>query len=230
MTKRESQQAYWNSRASSWGDYGSPLIPNQDELEFQRQQLFIGGDVLVLGATPELCLLALGTANSVTAVDFAEDMIETLHVAGVNYVCQDWIRFLEQGRRRYDNILTDGGLACMPFPDGWNHLGELIYATLRPGGIFSPRVYLSNDHKPREQYDNLNLARFMPSMAQVDTNWMVRVNTHQSYERYNVSYAFPPREVVLRAFGRFALEDELVPTYEEGDRFVSFAFQKLTVE
>lgn len=221
-----SQKDYWNSRASSWDAYGVPLIPSDTELDFQESLLRLGGETLVLGVTPQLCKLALKVSNKVTSVDFAEDLIKTLQIEGVEYICQDWIEFLENNNTKYDNILTDGGLLCLKFPESWTRISELIYSRLKPGGSFSPRVYLSNSNKPAEHYDNPNLERFIPSVASVDENWTVRINSNQSYTPYEVFYAFPPREVVLDIFNKFTLEAELVPDYEEGERFVTFVFRR----
>lgn len=228
--EQQSQREYWNSRAASWGSYGEPLIPNSIELEFQQRHLIEGGDTLILGATPQLCALALETSSTVTAVDFAEEVIEALRIDNVEYICKDWLTFLEENEVQYDNILTDGGLVCLQYPDTWQRISTLIYSRLRPGGVFSPRVYLSTENSPKEHYDNPNLARFIPSIADVDEHWMTQVKTNQSYQNYDVAYAFPPREAVLRTFGQFALKGEFIPTFEEGDRFVSFAFQRKAVE
>lgn len=220
------QQAYWNSRASKWGEYDEPLIPSQPELDFQRRQIVPGGKTLVLGATPQLCALALESNSSVTAVDFAEDTVEALRINGVDYICQDWLDFFRSTKTQYDNIITDGGFGCMKFPDDWRNLAGLIYDHLQPGGIFTPRIYLSTNNPPKNHYDNPNLARFVSGIARVDDNWMMRVATHEDYAQYDVSYAFPPREVVLSTFGQFTLENEFIPSYEEGDRFVTFVFRR----
>lgn len=226
MPKVENQQAYWNSRAKSWGEYDVPLIPSPPELEFQRKHLTRGGDILILGVTPQLCALALEVTNKVTAVDFAQGLIDELRIEGVDYVCQDWINFFENTKMQYDNIVTDGGLLSLRFPDHWDRLITLIHTHLRPGGTFSPRIYLSTSDAPKEDYDNPNLTRFVPRMANLDENWMVQITGHQDYKQYDVRYTFPPRNVALEMFSQFELKDEFVPDYEEGDRFVSFAFQR----
>jgi hypothetical protein len=63
-------------------------------------------------------------------------------------------------------------------------------------------------------------------MARVDENWMLKVETHDDYKEYDVHYAFPPEQEVLRNFGRLALKDKLIPDYEEGQHFVSYAWQR----
>ena len=221
------QKEYWNNRAKNWADYQEPLIPSLAEQEFQRKHLVPGGRTLVLGVTPQLCVLAREMSESVTSVDFAEELIEELRMDGIEYICQDWMVFLEAGGNgaAYDNIITDGGLLSLRFPDDWSRIIALIYRSLRPGGIFAARVYLSTGNPPKQQYDNPSLGRFVSSMGDVDENWMVHPK-HPAYEKYDMHYAFPPREVVMRMLSQFTFEDEYIPSYEEGDRFVSLAFRR----
>lgn len=228
MSDLLSQQKVWNHRAINWQDhhYGEPLTPTQPELEFQRKQLALGGRALVLGATQGLCNLALEVSGSVTAVDFAPDSIEVLRMDGVQYVCQDWITFLENSTVQYDNIMSDGALPCLEFPGEWQRLSEAAHSSLRPGGIFAARAFLSTANPPKDHYDNPNLAGIVPAMARVDENWMLTLKARGEREPYDVRYAFPTREVLLQTFGKLALKDDFVPTYEEGDRFVTFALQR----
>lgn len=224
MTKLASQQAYWNSRAAEWGNYAPPLIPGDQDLAFMRQQLVPGGSALVLGATPELCSMALEVSDSVTAVDFAEDVIAALRLDGVQYTCADWFEFLKHNPEQFDNIMTDGGLVCLEFPDSWQEMAGLIGARLKPGGVFAARVYLSTSEPPKDSYENPMLGRFVTSIGNVDSNWMVHPK-HGDYAQYDVRYAFPPESEVRRVFGALVLHTQLVPDYEEGQRFVSFAWQ-----
>ena len=227
MIGKMSQKEYWNSRSQNWHDHDEPLVPGQPELEFQEQLLVPGGSTLVLGVTPQLCELAFTISKSVTSVDFAIDLIEALGIDGVEYVCQDWIEFLRNKERDggYDNILTDGGLLALSFPEAWNQMSTLIYDNLRPGGIFCARIYLSTENPPKKRYDNPSLERFVSSIGDIDENWMVHP-LHPAYANYDIQYTFPPKDVVMRVFSHFILEDEFVPGYEEGDRFVTFAFRR----
>jgi hypothetical protein len=186
-----------------------------------------GGNTLVLGATRELCTMARDVSGTVTAVDFSEPIIETLRVDGVRYIRQEWFDFLEVHPEQYENIMTDGGLLCLDFPGSWQRMADQIYAHLTPGGIFSARIYVSTPNQPKDHYENPNLGRFVSSMALATegTNWMLHPK-HGDYADYDVQYAFPPEAEVLRTLGRFALIGKRVPDYEEGDRFVSYAFQR----
>lgn len=225
MSELLSQRDYWNSRAPQWQNYDVPLIPSPEDLDFMERHLVAGGDTLVLGATPELCSLALEVSGSVTATDFAEDVIEALRIDGVDYTTSDWNEFLEQGSSRYDNVMTDGGLLCLDLTASWERIARNIRTNLRPNGVFAARVYISTDQTPKDNYDNPNLNRFISSMANIGEDFMLRPG-HPDYEAYDVRYALPPEEEVLRIFGQLALIDRQVPTYEAGEHFVSFAWQR----
>ena len=226
MIELSSQQDYWNSRAEKWSSYDAPLVPGQQDLDFMREYLKLDGDSLIIGATPELCSLALEVSNTVTAVDYAKNIIEALSIEGVSYECMDWNQFFEQDSRQFDNIMTDGGLVCLEFPQTWQQLADNISTHLRPGGVFAARVYLSTPEPPEDNYENPNLARFVTSIVEADNNWMVHPK-HGDYERYDVRYAFPPEQEVRQTFeaaGQLALIGRLIPDYEEGKRFISYAW------
>jgi SAM-dependent methyltransferase len=226
IKKAASQQDYWNSRAGSWNSYDIPLMPSQQDLNFMRKQLIPAGDTLILGVTPPFCSMALEISKTVTAADFADDMITTLRLKGVRYECMDWNEFLEQDAGKFDNIMTDGGLCCVEFPITWKRLAANIDKHLRPNGIFAARVFMSTSEPPKDKYENPNLARFISGIAGVNHNWMMKVETHDDYKDYDVHYAFPPEQIVLQTFDRLTLHDKLIPDYEEGERFVSYAWQK----
>ncbi len=222
-----SQQKVWNHRAANWenGHYGEPRLPGKLELDFQRELLVPGGKALILGATRPLCELALERSSSVTSVDFAPNVIETLRINDVEYICQDWITFLENATGQYDNIMSDSGITCLQFPEEWERISEAIYSRLKPGGIFSPRAILSTGKPPRDHYENPDLGFIVPFIATVDENWMA-VKPASEYDPYPARYAFPPSEIVEQVFGRLNLVRKLVPDYEGGEHFVSFAFQR----
>jgi hypothetical protein len=227
MKELLTQQDYWNSRAAEWPKYDIPLIPSPQDIEFMGRHLVPGGDALILGATPELCSLALDTSDSVTAVDFAEDVIEALATDGVDYINKDWNGFFAQTTKEYDNIMTDGGLLCLEFPGAWQQIANNIQSHLRPKGVFSARVYISTGNAPEEIYDNPNLNRFITSIANVDSNFTIHPK-HPDYQDYDVRYALPPEDVVLRTFGKLALVETMVPNYEAGEHFISYAWQRST--
>lgn len=223
MTKRLTQQDYWNWRAPVW-DHGPPLVPDEQELAFMRNHLLPGGNTLILGATPQLCSLALEISSTVTAVDFAEKVIKALRLEGVEYTCEEWGKFFEESNQQFSTILTDGGLLSLEFPGTWEQIARHIKTHLVPGGIFAARVYLSTGEPPKNSYKNPNLERFVSSMGKVDDNWMVHPQ-HGDYKNFDMYYTFPPEREVLKKFNQFTLKDKLVPDYEEGARFVSYAWQ-----
>lgn len=229
MSELGTQQDYWNSRAAHYGEYDEPLVPGPQDLSFIREHLVPDGDTLILGTTPAHCTVALEVSRTVTAVDFATDMIKALRNDNVRYVCAEWNEFLEDTPNSYDSIVTDGGLNCLEFPGTWLRIAENIRTLLKPNGIFAARVYISTPEPPKPSYENPNLARFVSGMSNVDQNWMMSLKTHDDYKSYDVRYAFPPEEEVLGVFeqvGRLMLVDKLAPDYEEGHRFVSYAWQK----
>lgn len=221
----KSQQEYWNNRVSTWDTMQSPLIPTSAELAFQRKHLTPGGHVLILGATPQLCALALEYSPSVTAVDYAQGVIDALRLEGVSYVCDDWLSYLHNTTKTFDHILADGSLLSLEYPGEWQQAATMIYDRLNDGGKFTPRVYLSNDRPPKTEYNNEHLARFVPSMANLNEQWQVKLSG-PAYDQYDVRYTFPPRNVLLKTFGKFTLRAEYIPDFEEGDRFISFVFEK----
>lgn len=221
---KKSLKEYWDDRSVEW-KLDVPLILNDEELEFQRSQLVPGGKTLILGATRELCVMASKIAESVTAVDFSQAVIDKLRQDGVTYVCQDWSQFFENTMEKYDNIMTDGGLLCLAFPQSWQNMADQIYDHLKPGGIFSAKVYVSTDKQPQQVYENPNLNRFVPSMAHLDKNWMVHPQ-NEAYKIYDMHYAFPPNEIVCQIFNKFELQNKLIPSYQEADRFVSYAWRR----
>ena len=225
MSELKDQRDYWNDRANNW-DLREPLIPDEEELAFAAKYLDKDSDVLILGATPQLCDLALECeAGSVTSVDYAQNVIDKLRRPGVEYHCSDWSDFLDDTDRQYDTIMTDGGLLSLEFPDTWRRIARQMYDHIRPRGMFVARVYVNTEEPPKASYDNPNLERFVTSMGDVDANWMVHPR-HPAFNEYDMEYTFPPEREVLRTLGQFALLEKMVPNYEEGQRFVSYAWQK----
>lgn len=233
VNKLAGQDGYWNERVKKVkGNYGPGLVLSAEELAFQRKHIRPGGSTLVLGATPSLGTLALDISATVTAVDFAEKVIENAKEIvshsrrkEIRYVYMDWLKFFEQNIEQYDNIITDGGLLCLDFPGSWKQIVKQIYSHLKPGGVFAAKVYVSAQELPKDTVKNPNLARFMTIPTNEDKNWMV-VPTHDDYAKYDVRYALPPKEVVLKTLDSLTVIDELTPVYEEGARFPSFAWQK----
>lgn len=203
-----------------------PLLPSDEDVAFQQNLLRPGGDALILGATAELCAAAAKVCRKVIAVDFATDVIEALRQDPVEYVNQEWLEYFKTSAR-FDNILTDGGLLCLEFPRNWRRIAEEIHTHLKPGGIFSARVYVSTETPPLESYENPNLGRFITSIAHLgeEDNWTLHPD-HPDYADFDVQYALPPEHTVIEVFGKLALFDTFTPVYEAGEHFKSFAWQR----
>lgn len=229
-----SQEPFWSERVGEdSGNYGLGLNLSQEEIAFQRKHLVANGSTLVLGATPALCTAALDISDAVTAVDFSEKVIvnakQTIEHPGreeVNYQHDDWLTFLTKAAGEYDNIVTDGGLLCLEFPDTWEQVITQIKRSLRPAGIFAAKVYVYIPGQLPDTEKNPNLGRFMTIPTSEEEHWMVEP-TQDIYRRHGVRYALPPREAVLHAVGGLTLIDEMEPNYAEAQRFLSFAWQKL---
>lgn len=224
-----SQQEVWNDRAEHWSEwgFGEPLAPSSEELVFQQRQI-VGGKTLVLGATKSLCEVAASQSKTVVAVDFSAAAIDVFQTDDVQYICQDWITFLEESTAQFDTIVTDNGLVCLEFPREWQRIAAALRARLVPGGVFSSRFFLSTETTPKERYDNHNLTRIMPAIgrASLATHWMTVKPGAVNGERFAARYTFPTIEVVKNVFRDYSIIDELIPAYEEGEHFVSIAFQR----
>lgn len=224
-----SQQEVWNDRAKNWDKwgFGEPLSPSEQDLLFQEKYIKLGGSVLALGVTESLCELAMKKASSVTVVDFAPHA-EKFCPKGANFVCMDWITFLEGSTEHYDTIVTDNGGTCLEYPSQWHRIADAIHSSLKPGGVFSSRFFVSSENPPKNYYENPNLARIMPAIGRVSLadSWMTVKPASANGERYDARYAFPPIGVVEQTFSQFTIVDRLVPDYEEGEHFVSLALQR----
>ncbi len=137
----------------------------------------------------------------------------------------DWQVYFNQTDELFDNILTDAGMACIAYPKGWKDMAKSLDNHLKPNGIFSSRFFLSTINPPKGHYDNPDTNRIVPSMANLDLNWM-RKPQPDTYREYDVSWAFPNEEVVIRNFNNLLFIEKHIPAYEEGARFISFAWRK----
>lgn len=224
MSQLGSQKDYWNSRATVKGNYGPPLNLSPEEISFQQKFLVPGGNSLILGATTALCTIARDISAKVTSVDFAEDIIKALQIKNVEYILTDWIKYFEQNNHQFDNIMTDGGLLCLNYPENWQKITDQIYNHLKPGGFFTAKAYVSTP-KPPKPSQNPSINRFMTLMPHQKDDWMV-VPTHGDYKKYDVHYALPPDEVVQQMFSKFELKEKFIPDYEAGENFLSYAWQR----
>lgn len=233
MNTPPSQASFWSERVGEdSGNYGLGLNLSQEEIAFQRKHLVTGGSTLVLGATPALCSAALDISEMVTAVDFSEAVINNAKTVithprreEVVYKYTDWLTYLENTTDAFDNIVTDGGLLCLEFPNTWDQVIGQIYHHLRPSGIFVAKVYVSIPGRLPNINENPNFGRFMTIPTSQQENWMVEP-TQDIYTRHGVRYALPPRDVVLQKMSSLALIDHMNPAYAEAERFPSFAWQK----
>lgn len=226
-----SQQQVWDHRAANWDNwgFGEPLAPSKSDLQFQQEHIAKGGDTLVLGATKSLCSLALQQSASVTSVDFSPAAIKQFGIDHVDYYCQDWITYLQSSSRQFNTIVTDNGLSCVEFPHEWELFRNALYDRLTPDGFFSMRAFVSTETPSKDHYENPNLQRIIPAIGRVsiEDNWMTIKPADGITNFYPARYTFPSAEVIEELFSeRFLLVNKHVPAYEEGEHFISFAFQR----
>ena len=225
-TKLASQKDYWDHRASEWNELDVPLIPDEGDVDFQKSFLKESGKILVLGATRELCGMAREVSNRVLAVDYSSSVIDAIRCDGVEYREGEWLEYFTNTQELFDNIMTDGGLLCLEYPDNWKKIAKQIFDHLKPGGFFVARVYRTTDKPPKGSYENPNLNRFISSLADVNSsNWMLRPS-HKAYAKYDMEYALPPDKVIKDVFREFKLMKVRIPEYEAGEFFPTYAWMK----
>lgn len=226
-----SQQTVWDDRAANWDNWGfeEPLSPTSSDLQFQREHITKDGATLVLGATKSLCELALQQSASVTSVDFSPAAIKQFGIDHVNYRCQDWITYLQTNSQQFDTAITDNGLSCVEFPIEWELFRDALHSRLVPDGIFSMRAFVATETPTKDHYENPNLQRIIPAIGRVsiESDWMTVKPADGITNFHPARYTFPSAEAIESLFSeRFLLVDKHIPEYEEGEHFVSFAFQR----
>lgn len=226
VTKLAGQKDYWDHRASEWDELDIPLIPDRGDVVFQKSFLKKGGNVLVLGATRELCMMAREVSNRVLAVDYSSMVISAIRCDGVEYKESEWLDYLANTQELFDSIITDGGLLCLEFPENWTEIAKQIFDHLKPGGFFVARVYRTTDKPPKGSYENPNLNRFISGLADINrSNWMLKPK-HEAYAKYEMRYSLPPDKVIKDVFNNFKLIKVRVPDYEAGEYFPTYAWMK----
>jgi hypothetical protein len=160
----------WNEMDTHWDDWGAPLRPCQEDINFY-EGLVKGRSVLLLGKTPEIIQFCTETA------DVADG--------------QDWYN-LSYEHNSFDCIYGDGVLT----PGGPN-LVSTVMKYLKPGGTFVSRVFLYNDST--EQSNNFNIAKFQglgKTLIPVQEIYNMK-GEHATTKAYNGSmdiYYFPRLE------------------------------------
>lgn len=232
MSELKRPTEYWNDQARHWQNYQYPLIPSAQDVEFQMRHVVRGGSVLILGATKELCAAAVEIADSVTAVDYAADVIDALRQDGVQYVNNEWGIFFNASHGKFDTIMTDGGLLCLDFPKGWGSIIEQAREHLNPQGFFTARIYTNAGLPSDELLANPDFGRFMAGMQNAQApNWMINpANMNPAvYGAYDMRYALPPQHAIEQIFqdSRLKINEIQVPQSPVGRYFPSYAAQNI---
>jgi SAM-dependent methyltransferase len=131
----------------SWRIVGSPARPDAAQVEVFRSAVHAATRVLILGTTPELIDMLLGTGvDRIAAIERDPDTVEAMRRlatrdwAGVELIAGDWLDPRPAWRSAFDLVLCDGGLIFLPFPDGWRALLAVVGDYLKPGGRFVTRI------------------------------------------------------------------------------------------
>lgn len=147
---------YWQWRFIGWGKIGSPWRMTAEEqacYEAQLQSIGRGASVLILGATPELRILAARAGACVTCADFSVPMLERMGVEAERAVpgaarreswfVGDWLALPFPGNH-FDLALGDMVLPFVGRGDRAAFLDRIARA-LKPGGRFLTRVHVIDE-------------------------------------------------------------------------------------
>jgi len=136
----------WPRVASSFlNNIGHPLRPINEDIELYRS--FLRAEekqrqkALVLGVTPELYALTMGSFSETFAIDRTREMIEFIWPGESDHVFnRDWLELGTLGLK-FDAILCDGGLHLLRYPHQQAALASAIDSSLLPGGRFITRLF-----------------------------------------------------------------------------------------
>ena len=143
----EDTAANWDlERARHWHLFSPPARPSPGELTIYAQAIAESqGDMILLGSTPELRLMAHQQGLHVTGYDRSSEVFEHLRPADIpseqeDFVHGNWMELVYRGRG--DLLLADGSLNMVPAE---LHPGLLdrIADMLQPEGRALIRVHLA---------------------------------------------------------------------------------------
>ena len=139
--------ANWDlDRARNWHLFSPPARPSPGEAAiYSRAMAESQGDVILLGATPELRMLAHRQGMHVTGYDRSSEVFEQLRPADIpsareDFVHGDWLAAAYRGRG--DLLLADGSLNMVPAPMH-SALLDRIAEMLKPDARALIRVHLA---------------------------------------------------------------------------------------
>jgi SAM-dependent methyltransferase len=165
--KQSSQPHHWETLVHNWRHVGSPLRPcPQDcshyatliELEPRRQV-----NALILGVTPELFNLPWPDRRTIRSVDRSREMIKRLWPGAAGSASQaDWLD-MPFPPESFDDILCDGGLQLLRYPDSQRRLAAVLANILKPQGQFTIRLFSkpAQSEEPDAVFSDLRLGHIL---------------------------------------------------------------------
>lgn len=142
--------AHWRKIASHWSHVGPPLRPCPEDVGFVEREARSWAQayarpprVLILGVTPELCLLAWPEGTVVRALDRSAEMIDAVWPGDPALAtCGDWFSMdTAFPAGSFDFICCDGGLGLLPYPEGQAGFLRQLARLLGPDGVVVLRLF-----------------------------------------------------------------------------------------
>jgi len=139
---------HWAELGRHWARLGAPLRPSQQDLDSYVAAIGCRSDpsttprALILGVTVELCHLSWPSGTHLLALDRTEAMIQGVWPGERSQaICGEWLTMPLQRQSR-DVVFCDGGVTCVPYPEGTRRLIDSLDHVLVPGGICALRLYV----------------------------------------------------------------------------------------
>lgn len=152
LTSSQAAPSYWQTVAARYNQIGPPLVPPPSvAAQMAALSAPIGGDALVLGATPSFATLP----GRMTACDLQRDVLNALWPQGdprLQSCVTDW-RNLPFADHSIHRIYADGALVSLPSRGIAEAVLRECRRVLSPGGIMVQRLFV----QPLSSLDALGL-------------------------------------------------------------------------
>ncbi len=224
---------HWQDMARKWARVRPPLRPNGEVAEAVFGALSPKpGPTLLLGVTPELAVLT----TPLLAVDLNPGMIACAwpgNIPGRLAVQGNWLA-MPAARNAFANVIGDGSLNTLPYPDGYARLFEQLLLVLRPGGRFVMRLFATPEEG--ETLDQVRAATLGGGIASLHAfKWRLAMAAVAESGSPNIPVTrirdafhalFPDQPALAAATGWGADEIDTIEVYK--DSVVSFSFPRLS--
>ena len=141
-------QGHWPQMGKLWRFVGHPLRPGaQDIAEFEsaiahwQRSHTLPPRALILGVTPELYTLNWPSGSQLHALDASPEMIEALWPGTRTEAMVGSWTAIPVRDNAFDVVVCDGGFGMLRYPDQQTEMLEEVKRVLKPGGIFSIRLF-----------------------------------------------------------------------------------------